>query len=311
MRSPSAAVPDNLVAASVKLTNGGSSGSGVIVGYDADCHCERNYLTAIARHFQQHPRTPGCSIYFEHPLEGPLEPQVYEAAAAYELHLRYYAQALRWAGFPYAHHTIGSSMAVRAGVYRKQGGMNKRQAGEDFYFLHKVIPLGGYTDLTDTAVYPAPRASDRVPFGTGKAVRSCLSGTTLTTYPLEAFADLKILFEQLPAIYRDGNFTCATSGEKLPESMRTFLQTQNFDKALAELRAHTASETAFRKRFFHWFNGFQAMKFIHLARDHFYGERGVELEAQRLWERLSGVIAPLEKLSMRGWLQIFRDLDRH
>ena len=89
------------------------------------------------------PRSPGCSIYFEHPLHGPLEPKVYEAIAAYELHLRYYVQALRYAAFPYAHHTIGSSMAVRADAYAKQGGMNKRQAGEDFYFLHKIIPLGG------------------------------------------------------------------------------------------------------------------------------------------------------------------------
>src|SRR5262249_26021974 len=143
---------------------------GVIVGFDADCRCERNYLTAIERHFERNSNSPGCSIYFEHPLNGPLEPAIYEAIAEYELHLRYYVQALRFGGFPHAFHTIGSSMAVRAGVYRKQGGMNKRKAGEDFYFLHKIIPLGGFTNLVETRVIPSPRASDRVPFGTGKAV---------------------------------------------------------------------------------------------------------------------------------------------
>ena len=121
---------------------------GIIVGYDADCRCEANYLTAIERHFTQNTRSPGCSIYFAHPLSGALPPPVYEAIAAYELHLRYYIQALRYAGFPHAHHTIGSCMAVRAGEYRQQGGMNKRKAGEDFYFLHKIIPLGGFGDLT-------------------------------------------------------------------------------------------------------------------------------------------------------------------
>src|SRR5213594_3575687 len=99
-------------------------------------------------------------------MAGLLDPKVAEAIAAYELHLRYYVRALRYAGFPYAHHTIGSCMAVRADVYKKQGGMNKRQAGEDFYFLQKIIPLGHFTDLTETKVIPSSRPSDRVPFGT-------------------------------------------------------------------------------------------------------------------------------------------------
>jgi len=169
--------------------------AGIIAGFDADCRCEGNYLTALERHFQKHPDTPACSIYFEHPLDGPLSPQNYEAVAAYELHLRYYVQALRAAGFPHAHHTLGSCMAVRADVYGKQGGMNKRKAGEDFYFLHKIIALGGFVDLTATTVLPSPRPSERVPFGTGKAVRDILSGHPIQTYSLEAFLDLKQLIE--------------------------------------------------------------------------------------------------------------------
>ena len=177
---------------------------GIISGFDADCRCEPNYLTALERHFQENPRSPGCSIYFEHPLKGPLPPPVYRAIAVYELHLRYYVQALRHAGFPHAHHTVGSCMAVRAGAYRNQGGMNRRKAGEDFYFVHKIIPLGGFTDLTATTVYPSPRPSDRVPFGTGKAVGDILSGREIKTYPLEAFLDLKQLVERVPALVRDG-----------------------------------------------------------------------------------------------------------
>ena len=177
--------------------------TGIVVCYDADCRCERNYLRSIERHFEKNPRTPGCSIYFEHPLDGPLDAKVYEAIAAYELHLRYYVRGLRYAGFPHAHHTIGSCMAVRADVYKKQGGMNKRKAGEDFYFLQKIFPLGAFTELTDTTVNPSPRGSDRVPFGTGKAVRAHLAGNKIGTYPLEAFLDLKMLFDRLPATDRD------------------------------------------------------------------------------------------------------------
>ena len=41
-------------------------------------------------------------------------------------------------GYPDSIYTIGSAFAVRAEAYMKQGGMNRRQAGEDFYFLYKL-----------------------------------------------------------------------------------------------------------------------------------------------------------------------------
>ena len=255
---------------------------GIIAGYDADCRCETNYLTALERHFYEHPRSSGCSIYFEHPLQRQLSPQIYEAAAAYELHLRYYIQALRYSGFPHAHHTLGSCMAVRSGTYRKQGGMNKRKAGEDFYFLHKIIALGGFTDLTSTTVYPSPRPSDRVPFGTGKAVRNILSGGQLKTYPFEAFLDLRLLVEGVPDMYRSEKGRNSETLAALPASVRGFLAEQQFALVLAEIRENTSTEKAFRKRFFRWFDGFRAMKFAHYARDNFYGEGVVDGQAARL-----------------------------
>ncbi len=230
----------------------------VIVNFDADCRCERNYLKAIETHFAAHPQTPGCSIYFEHP-PGP--------ADLYELHLRYYVQALRYARHPYAFHTVGSCMAVRARVYMEQGGMNKRKAGEDFYFLQKVIALGNYTDLLATRVVPSPRASDRVPFGTGKAVADQLRGKPALTYPFEAFEDLKKFFEDVA---------------HPPEAMDSFLTSLGFERKLREFRENTASAAAFQDRFFRWFNGFTAMKYIHFARDHFYGARPVADEARKL-----------------------------
>jgi glycosyltransferase involved in cell wall biosynthesis len=254
---------------------------GVIACFDADCACDRNYLMALERHFQRHPRSPGCSIYFEHPLAGPLDPKVYEALAAYELHLRYYVEALRWAAFPHAYHTIGSAMAVRAGAYQKQGGMNKRQAGEDFYFLQKIIPLGNFTELTDTRVIPSPRPSDRVPFGTGKAVRSYLDDSKLRTYPLRAFTDLRDFFSRLRAIHRGNAWQ-----DGLPETMRSFLAADEFDAALEQIRGNASSEEAFRKRFFNRFDAFTVMKFIHHARDRTYGDADVQEEAAKLLKQL-------------------------
>jgi len=280
---------------------------GIIVGFDADCRCQRNYLTSIERHFQEHKRSPGCSIYFEHPLEG-AGPQIDEGIAAYELHLRYYVQGLRYARFPYAYHTIGSSMAVRAEAYRKQGGMNKRQAGEDFYFLQKIMSLGHFTDLTTTTVIPSPRPSERVPFGTGKAVGDYLEEPQIWTYPLEAFLDLKSFLEQVPEFFRLKDAATDKLYTSFPESIRTFLRPDIFEKAMEEIFENTSSETAFRKRFFHWFNGFQAMKFIHHARDHFYGKRSVQNEAAKLLSLKR--CGEADAVSVLQLLTIYRRLDR-
>lgn len=135
---------------------------GIIVGFDADSRCQRNYLVAIENHFRAHPKTPAASIHFEHPVMGiDHENSVYDAIVLYELHLRYYVHAQIFTGFPLAVQTIGSSMAVRSDAYQKQGGMNKRKAGEDFYFLHKFTPLGGYSEIKTTTVIPSPRISHR------------------------------------------------------------------------------------------------------------------------------------------------------
>jgi len=284
--------------------------TGIIAGFDADCRCDANYLTAIADHFRAQPRCPGCSIYFEHPLEGPLEPKIYEAIAAYELHLRYYTQALRYAGFPHAHHTIGSSMAVRSNAYKRQGGMNKRQAGEDFYFLHKIIPLGGFADLTATRVIPSPRPSDRVPFGTGKAVLDSLQELKGATYPLEAFGDLKAFFESIPALYANGARSSQELARRGSEAMQSFLEKQNFAKSLDEIRENTANEATFRSRIFRWFNAFMAMKFAHHARDLFYGEPEVEREAARLLRLMGSGSEDAARITARELLRIYRTIER-
>ena len=84
--------------AAARLHRAGNLDNGVIACFDADCTCDPNFLLENARHFQKNPRSAACSTYFEHPLTGPLPHPLYAAAAASELHLRYYVEALRSIG---------------------------------------------------------------------------------------------------------------------------------------------------------------------------------------------------------------------
>ncbi|MCU0455931.1 MAG: hypothetical protein MUE74_06480, partial [Bacteroidales bacterium] len=133
---------------------------GVIVSLDADCTVDNNYLVSIYSELYRRKDRKACSVRFGHPLRGSEFPEeFYRSAAMYELHMRYFYQAVRYSGFPYAFHTIGSAFAFRASSYLKAGGMNRRQAGEDFYLIQKLISQGSYFELNSTTVHPSPRAS--------------------------------------------------------------------------------------------------------------------------------------------------------
>ncbi len=238
---------------------------GIIVGFDSDCTCDANYLVEIENHFLKNPKTTGCSIYFEHPVSGNEHPQIiYDAIIQYELYLRYYIEAARWAGFPFAFHTLGSSFAVRAGIYSRQGGMNKRKAGEDFYFLHKIIPLGNYFEINNTRVIPSPRESDRVPFGTGASIEKIIRSNSPVyfTYNPEAFECLKDFFNESVNFFKQpidviNNFI----GNNQPAIIE-FLERNNFEKNIVEINSNCSNISAFLKRFYSWFNGLMVLQFL-------------------------------------------------
>ena len=250
---------------------------GIILSLDADTLCEKDYLQEVERYFSDHPSIQACSIYFEHPLEGSLYPlEVYEGITQYELHLRYYIEGLRYAGHPHAYHTIGSCFAVRAGTYEAQGGMNRRKAGEDFYFLHKIIPLGHFGEINTTRLIPSPRPSLRVPFGTGPVIDRFLRGEIceLQSYSPDVFTDLKSFVDSVPSMYRAGEVTAREIMAGMPECIRDFLEPGIYDR-LEEINRNSADQAAFRKRFFRWFGIFRVLKFINHAHRNQYSMQPV------------------------------------
>ncbi len=252
---------------------------GIIASLDADCRCQPNYLVSLCEHFQRNPKSPGCAIHFEHPLEGLRDTRMRRGMVRYELYLRYFVHGMRHAGFAHAYQTVGSCMAVRSPYYEKRGGMNRRQAGEDFYFLHKIISLGGFTELTRTTVTPAARPSHRVPFGTGKTLAAWLEGedSNFWVYAPQVFLDLRTLFERMPQLYAGIDYP-----KGLAPTMLAFLKDIGFAERLAEIRANTATSTTFAKRFWHWFNAFRILKFVHYATRQVHPKVPVEDAALRM-----------------------------
>lgn len=264
---------------------------GIIVCFDADSLCESNYFEAIISHFKKHPKTPGCSIHFEHPLEGNCHTfEEYNAIMLYELHLRYYKNAQQYTGLPFVFHTIGSSMAVRAAAYAKQGGMNKRKAGEDFYFLNKIIQLGNFTELNTTTVIPSPRVSDRVPFGTGKAVGEIVSSNQIgvQTYNFRIFTELKAFVDEVLISNKNLNTS------NLCGFINQFIEEKELRLKIDEIAKNANSDKAFITRFFKVFDAFWIMKYVHFSRDNFHKQVSVLEASNELLLELGVINQPLK-----------------
>ncbi len=263
----------------------GGFDDGIIAGLDADSLVDIDYLRAIERAFRRAPAMPAASIHYEHPLNGAdFAPDVYRAIVEYELHLRTYVEGLRAADYPWAFHTIGSSFAVRAAVYCREGGMNKRKAAEDFYFLQKLFPLGDYGEILDTRVIPSPRISDRVPFGTGKAVGDRIeSGAGITSYDPRTWRHLRHFCRAVRSLHtlETADFVGYLRRDDLLDD---FLRSADFYEALEHLRANSGGAAMLRRKIFTWFNNLRALKFVHRLRDEVYPVLPAEQSAAELFE---------------------------
>jgi hypothetical protein len=262
---------------------------GVIASLDADCRIEKNYFRCLFEELLKRKERKACSIYFEHPVRGDLPTALYTSIILYELHLRYYFQALKYTGFPYIHHTIGSAIAIKASAYVKAGGMNRRQAGEDFYFIQKLVPAGGFFNLYGTTIYPSPRISLRVPFfSTGIVIGKLSTMTTpeYYTYDFNAFNDLHQLFGLIDFLFLNGQDIWINIYSSIPEGLRLFIGEEEWLLKLTEIKGNTSNTNSFTKRFYNWFNMFKIVKYLNFVHGGYYNKKEIVKEAEKFLENI-------------------------
>lgn len=277
---------------------------GIISNLDADSVVQENYLSELIKIAKNDHKTKAFSIYYEHLLTEHLSEKNRKSIVSYESHLRYYIRMQKLLKLPYAFQTVGSSMAVKAFAYAEAFGMNKRQAGEDFYFLQKFIKTGCFKDINTTAVYPSARISDRVPFGTGKSLNTLMnSNDSLSTYNYKSFQSLETLINNLENIY----YVYKSNIVKLDKPIFDFLELRNFEKRYLEIKNNTKNFTAFKKRFFRWFDAFILMKYLHFARDNFFPNIPVEDALNFLFHKLNFNV----NITIEQKLLKLREIDRN
>ncbi len=250
----------------LELFDYSNPGKKLIVCLDADCTVENNYLNEIINFFNSN-NFNAAIINYEHTL--PDDEESKRAIICYEIFLRYYELGLRYAASEYAFQAVGSTMVCDHEAYIKVEGMNKRKAGEDFYFLEKLAKNCKIEKITSTKVYPSARPSWRVPFGTGQRINRFLSKTQ-NEYLLYNPESFNILKRWLDVFKSDKNFSgkdyLLKSKEIHPE-LFNFLQQQNFEIDWDKILINSKDNFQINIQKHRWFDGFRTFKLIHHLRD--------------------------------------------
>ncbi len=239
----------------------------LLVSLDADTLVQPDYLAAIEAHFGADV-PDGATLPFCHQPAEDVAGQ--QAIDLYELYLRHQLLGLTLAGSPYAYASIGSALACRVRGYLAAGGMNRRKAGEDFYFLQQLAKTGGVRQLAGTCVFPSARPSNRVPFGTGEKVSRILGGEQpLLFAAVSAFDQLACL---LAAAREQTLFAAERPEGPLAEApgAAAFLVQQGWPEVRRRLCAQHRSAEARLRAFHTWFDAlrsWQLLRYLSMSAD--------------------------------------------
>ena len=233
----------------------------VLFSLDADTLVSPDYLETAAAELRKS-NCAGGTVPFKHQRADSPEGQA--AIDAYEAFLHYYVAGLRWAGSPYAFHTIGSCICFTADGYMRANGFPaRRQAGEDFYFCMELAKAGGICEIQKTVVFPSARISQRVPFGTGKRMADALldGKKDFPVYDFRVFICLRDLLTTVSTHVDEGAdriFTCLNNSDT-----REFLESREFPVIWERFQRQYKTRDAILAAFHRWFDGFVTLKYIH------------------------------------------------
>ena len=192
-----------------------------------------------------------------------------ETIRQYEEYLLSTAEKMRDAGSPYGYVAMGSTMVCTAQAYCAVGGMPRKKATEDFYFLQELSKYDGVHTISDILLYPSPRPISRVYLGTGFRMEQAKRGFDINSlyYSDIAFqllskwialgsnsyqVELSLLIKQMD----DTNF-----------DLTDFLIKEGLKDIWINIQKNAPSKPHFSKQFHRWFDGLKTIRLLNFFSD--------------------------------------------
>ena len=237
------------------------SSNTIIFCIDADTLVNKNYIKIVVDYFK-YKQCKAAVVNFCHLYSTNLLEQ--KAIIEYENFLKYTAKSLRKAGSPYGYVAMGSTMICTVQAYCAIGGMSKKKATEDFYFLQELSKYSGIKRISQKLVYPSSRRDYRVYLGTGFRINQILNGFKIDNlyYSERSFT---LLSSWLQLATNSSNLLLHDLIKKInsiDNQLYVFLKNQGLEKIWNNLQKNTKSTFHFRAQFHRWFDGLKTLRFL-------------------------------------------------
>lgn len=246
----------------------------LLASSDADVTLPADYFQQLTEPVAE--RVPSAAWLWPYRHEPGGDAGIDTATVLYEISLRYYVLGLAAAGSCYAYQSVGSTLCVDAAAYLSVRGVPKREAAEDFYLLDKLAKV---RPLRRPAVAPIgirARASQRVPFGTGRRSREIAdelaSGQEFRLYSPRIFQALSAVQGGLDDFAQTGQVAALERAieRDVPDFSRPvhdILTGLGAFTALASAADQAPRGPVLRRRIHTWFDSLRTLRFVHGLRD--------------------------------------------
>ena len=228
---------------------------------DADTILDSHYLKTILNYFIKH-NVDAAVVEFCHlaPENKDLEKTIRE----YEKFLYSTARKIKESGSPYGYVAMGSTMVCNVNAYKAVGGMPRKKATEDFYFLQELAKFCGVHTIPDILVYPSSRTMSRVYLGTGFRMEQAQQGFEIRSlnYSKYAFTLLQQWITLGTAAWKMSLAELLEKTESQNKELKNFLLKEGIENIWKNLQTSSPSENHFTKQFHRWFDGLKTIRFL-------------------------------------------------
>ncbi len=223
---------------------------------DADVCLPANYFQAA-----QAQQAAALSLSFEHHSD---DPDLQHWQQQYDFKLHYYRQGVQFLGAQYAYIPLGSTLVVHATAYVQVRGFPCRSGGEDFYLLNKLAKVGAVLNVADVVVRIRSRLSDRVPFGTGPAIKrlqqAAARDQSVLYYHPHIFHVLQSWRQELLDYFES---------QQLPTDDHGLNQYWQLGQLLPKNHSQAKTNQRWQQFVHEWFDAFKILKSVHFLQDQF------------------------------------------
>ncbi|MBC8213646.1 MAG: glycosyltransferase family 2 protein [Candidatus Marinimicrobia bacterium] len=228
---------------------------------DADTLLSPNYLNTIHKYFANH-KCQSAVVGFEHQKSD--NPEIESAIRAYENFLKTTAEKTRQAGSPYGYHAIGSTIVCSAKAYIAVGGMSRKKATEDFYFLQELAKYSKVHTIEDILVFPSSRPSNRIYLGTGFRMNQAQSGYDLKqlNYSDDAFVILKKWLKLGQNSFKSSLEFVLEKANNIHIDFKDFLIQEGISNVWGGIQKSSPTEIHFQKQFHRWFDALKTIRLL-------------------------------------------------